>query len=171
VSKTDTSPHRQPLPLPADCFRLEEMQTLRSFDGQVLQEVVYYTWTHATQSGAMQYQFLLCVEMAFESGERLLLSSGENSVSIQVIEAKQLVELARRLQEVHGQPVIHRFSADANSLWHKVLRHPLQSVQLSRHPGSDCYANDVVLFRFAQFPILVGLGIKEGLEISPYAIA
>jgi hypothetical protein len=154
--------------LPADCFKLEEVELLQSFDGKVLTDVEYYVWMHAHRSEQIHYQFLLCLELVFDSETSLLLTSGENSMSISVTNAAELSKMADRLKKINGIPLIRRVNVNVHSLWNLLIGTPLNSIQLSRHPASEYYANDAVLFDFGAKRILLCLGIKEGLELSEY---
>jgi hypothetical protein len=60
----------------SDCFQQEEIEVLKSFDGQTLTYVAYYVWMHAAQSGEAGPGFLLCLELIFEDQNTLLLTSG-----------------------------------------------------------------------------------------------
>ena len=146
-------------PTPADCFKQSELEMFQSFEIQVLHTVNYYRWRSETE-----YAFLFALELYFENGETLLLSSGESSDAIRIIPAQSLVDTARKLQEMHGKTVIQRLIANTQPLWQGAVGVILQGIQLSRHEGG-LYRNDALLFDFGAHKIAVQLSQKDGLEL------
>lgn len=149
-----------PTAIPPDCFKQEEVEWLHSFEDQVLDRVQYYVW--GASAG-----FLFTLELIFESGEALLLSSGDDSEAICTINAEKLIKTAQKLQELHGEPVIQRIQANAQPLWQGALGKALQSVRLAKH-DNGLYRNDALVFDFSTRQILVQLSQKEGLELGEY---
>ena len=149
---------------PPDCFRLEELETFQSFEGQLLADVNYYLWLNQTDDDAIPYRFLYTLELVFDSNDSLLLSSGEDSEAIRVIAAETLLETARQLQQLHGKISIQRLSAGAQPLWQPAIGKTLEGIRLSRNEAGF-YLNDALLLDFGKRRILVQLSEKEGLEI------
>lgn len=154
-------------PTPPDCFCLEELQAFQSFETQALVDVNYYLWLNNTQTDALPYRFLYCLELIFDRNGALLLSSGEDSTSIRIISAEGLIETARALQSLHEKISIQRVNGGALPLWEPAVGQALQAVRLSRHE-SGLYLNDALVLDFGATQILIQLSPKEGLELGAY---
>ncbi|MBV6440470.1 MAG: hypothetical protein DYG98_13625 [Haliscomenobacteraceae bacterium CHB4] len=154
-------------PTPPDCFLLEEIQTLQSFEKQVLEGVNYYIWHNQPEAGTMPHRFLYTLELVFDTGESLLLSSGDDSEAIRLITAENLVETAHRLQRLHGKPVIQRVAAGIQPVWREVVGKTLQFIRLSRNEAG-LYLNDAILLDFGERRVLVRLSEREGLLAGAY---
>lgn len=150
-------------PTPADCFRQSELEAFQSFESQTLATVNYYLWRSSSKSA-----FLYALELYFENGETLLLSSGESSDAIRIISAESLVETARKLKELHGEALIQRIVANVQPLWKDVIGSTLAGIRLSRQEGNDLYSNDAMLLDFEEKQIMLELSEKEGLELGMY---
>ncbi len=149
-------------PTPPENFRLEEIQTLLSFEKQQLAEVNYYVWHDQAEAGAQPHRFLYALELVFESGPSLLLSSGDDSEAIHVLSPEDLVDTAKKLQQIHGKAVIQRTPAGRQPQWRTVIGKPLENIRLSRNEAG-LYLNDAVLFDFGEHRVLVKLNEREGL--------
>lgn len=154
-------------PTPPGCFRLEDLETLQSFENQTLRDVNYYLWLNRAEAGAPPLRFLYALELVFEQPEALLLSSGEDSEAIRLIAPETLIDTARRLQTLHGRVSVQRVSAGAFSLWQPVVGRTLEGIRLSKSENG-LYLNDMLLFDFGFRRILVQLGAKEGLEVGEF---
>jgi hypothetical protein len=154
-------------PTPPDCFRMEEIQVLQSFEKQILDNVQYYIWHNQPEAGAMPHRFLYALELVFDSGESLLLSSGDDSEAIRLITAENLVDTAGRLQRLHGKAVIQRIAAGVQPVWRDVVGKVLQHIRLARNE-SGLYLNDALLLDFNDHRILVRLSDREGLLAGAY---
>lgn len=162
--------HQHPHELsPPDCFRQEEAERFLDFENQKLEAVNYYLWRTNAEYGTRSAEsgFLYALEMQFGHGEMLLLSSGESSESITIITAETLVETARKLQELHSETLMQRFSANAQPLWQGAVGAVLQGIRLSKHEDG-LYRNDALLLDFEEKKIVVQLGKKAGLELGEY---
>ena len=152
--------HRENLARP-DCFTRQEIELFQSLEGQNLSGVSYYLWLHHGETAnANPYRFLFALELLFDSGASLLLSSGDDSEAIRVIDAESLLETALRLQALHGQPTIQRIVRDGQGLWQDVMEKPLVAIRLTRH-SNGLYRNDALLLDFGEHAIVVEL-VKEG---------
>ena len=153
-------------PIPADCFGLEEVKLFQSLENEILAGINYYLWLNTGVSAdTSPYRFLLALELLFESGQSLLLSSGEDSEAVQVLKAEKLLETAKRLQALHGQSVMQRLARNEQGFWPGMIGKPLQAIQLSRHE-SGLYRNDALLLDFSSAGVVVELSEEgEGLEI------
>ena len=151
-------------PTPPDCFRQTDVESFQSVENQILSGVQYFLWLDA--ENALPYRFLLALELLFESGESLLLSSGEDSEAIRVITAEALLETATHLQELHGKPIIQRMQRSEQGFWPGLMGKVLEAVRLSRHENG-LYRNDALLLDFAQAGgVVIQLPESgEGLEI------
>ncbi len=147
---------------PPNCFRQAEVEAFQTFEGQMLATVNYYLWRASPKTS-----FLYSVELYFENGETLLLSSGESAEAIQIISAESLVETALKLQSFHGEALIQRIVANVQPLWRDVVGATLQEIRLSRHE-SGLYHNDALLLDFGEKQILLELGEKEGLVLGEF---
>lgn len=153
---------------PPDCFRMEELELFQSFENQTLVDVNYYLWLNQAESEeSLPLRFLYALELIFESNETLILSSGEDSEAIRIIDAASLVTTAKQLQELHGKVLIQRLSAVAQPLWETAVWKVLEGIHLSR-TEAGLYYNDSLLLDFGSKRILVQLSPKEGLELAPY---
>lgn len=157
-------PHRH---TPPDCFRMEALEVFQSFENQPLVDVNYYLWLNQPEDGSVPYRFLYFLELAFESGQSLLLTSGEDSEAIQVSDAETLVKTARALQQLHGRISIQRVNAGAFPLWQPVVGQILSGIRLSKNE-EGFYHNDALLLDFGDSRILVQLSPKDGLEVGPW---
>jgi len=168
----ETSHHASPVPqppVPPDCFRLEELECFQSLESQTLVEVNYYLWLHSvvpTQSGDSQ-GFLYFLELIFEDSSPLLLTSGEDSEAIRVSSASTLLDVAQRLQALHGRAAIQRMQASTSPIWQPLLGKSLNTINLPRHE-SGLYANNALQLDFGDRQIVVQLAEKEGLEIMAH---
>ena len=153
-------------PTPSVCFRREEVELFQSFENQTLIEVNYYLWLDVTLAASERpYRFLYALELVFESGEALLLSSGEDSEAIRVISAEVLLETATRLQQLHGQPTIQRIRRSYQGFWTELVGKKLAAIQLARHENG-LYLNEALMLDFGATGIVVELPeAGEGLEI------
>ena len=149
-------------PTPPDCFRQQELETFQAFENQTLGTVHYYLWPANPEPA-----FLYALELYFENGETLLLSSGESTEAIRLISAESLVETARKLQEIHGQALLQRMVANVQPLWQGAIGQELAAIQLSRHE-SGLYRNDALLLDFGAKQIFLQLSEKDGLELGLY---
>jgi hypothetical protein len=154
-------PQDQSDPTPPDCFRLEDITNLRASEGCVLAQVNYYIWKSAPDARG----FLYFLEMIFTDHTALMLTSGEDSLAIRLSNAETLVNTARRLQAIHGAPMIERLSAQSSRIWQDVVGTTLRSVQLTKHENG-LYANSAIRFLFDNQQVIVMIGEREGLELS-----
>ena len=153
---------------PPDCFRMEELEIFQSFENQVLVDINYYLWLNQAESEAeTPLRFLYALELVFDSNETLLLSSGEDTEAIRLIDAASLVDTARQLQALHGKVLIQRVSAVAQPLWQGAAGKLLEGIHLSRNEAG-LYRNDAMLFDFGSKRILLQLSEREGLELGEY---
>lgn len=154
--------HHEP---PPDCFTLEELESFRTFEGQLLADVNYYIWLNQIEDEPVPYRFLYFLELVFESGQSLLLTSGEDSVAIRIGAAAELIQTAETLRQLHGKIGIQRANAGASPMWQAVVGKPLEAIQLSRNEDG-LYLNDALLLDFGAQQILVRLAAKEGLAVG-----
>ncbi|MBC7777155.1 MAG: hypothetical protein H7246_17115 [Phycisphaerae bacterium] len=149
-------------PTPPDCFRQAELEAFQTFESQRLETANYYLWRASSKTS-----FLYAIELYFDNGETLLLSSGEDSEAIRMITPESLVKTAHNLQSLHSEAVIQRIVANVQPLWRDVVGATLQEIRLSRHE-SGLYQNDALLLNFGEKQILLELSEKEGLILGEY---
>ncbi len=155
-------------PTPPDCFRIEELEIFQSLESQTLVDVNYYLWLNqAEMEGVAPMRFLYALELLFESNASLILSSGEDSAAIRLIDAASLLATAKQLQDLHGKVLIQRISALAQPLWEGVVWKVLEGIHLSKSEVG-LYHNDALLLDFGSKHIMVNLSAQEGLELAPY---
>lgn len=150
-------------PTPPDCFRQSELEAFQTFENQILATVNYYLWRSNSKSA-----FLYALELYFENGETLLVSSGESSDAIRIISAESLVETAQKLKELHGEALIQRVMANVQPLWNDVIGSVLEGIRLSRQEENGLYSNDAMLLDFGEKQIMLELSEKDGLELGVY---
>lgn len=146
--------------IPFNCFRQEEVEAFLGYEDLRLEAIYYYIWPDGEGGG-----FLFTLELMFDSGERLMLSGGEDSEAIRIIDSETLMETARKLQELHGQPVLQRMVANAQPLWQQAAGEILLAIRLTKHE-SGLYSNEALLFDFRHKDIYVQFGEREGLELG-----
>lgn len=152
---------------PAGSFQLEELEAFQALEGQALADVNYYLWLNQGEPGATPYRFLFYLELVFDNSATLLLTGGEDSAEIRVGSAESLVKTAKSLHKLHDRISIQRVNAGNFPLWQNAVGRPLAGVRLSRNEAG-LYTNDALLLDFGQPRILVHLGEKEGLQLTPY---
>jgi len=152
---------------PPDCFRLEELEQLQTFENQILEQVNYYFWINQSELDAPPYRFLFFLELVFADLRSLLLTSGEDSTAMRVSTADELVKTAEALRALHDKIIIQRVAAENFPLWEGVQGKILSAIQLSKNE-EGLYANDALLLNFDAQKILVRLSRKEGLEVGLY---
>jgi hypothetical protein len=149
---------------PPNCFSQAEITALTAFEGQILTGVNYYLWLDL-EAGNGAYRFLYALELLFASGETLLLSAGEDTEAIRVISAETLIQTAKKLHELHGQPTIQRLIRDGQGVWAAATGQTLRSIQLARSE-EGLFLNDALMLSFDTTSIVVELpDAGEGLEI------
>lgn len=146
---------------------MEALSEFQSYEGLTLADVQYYLWLNKGHAEPALYRFIYYIELIFEENRALLLSSGEDSQAIRIGTAEDLVETARRLQELQGVVSIQRVQAGNFPLWQPVLGRVLEAIRLSKHP-SGFYYNDSLVLDFGHAQILVHISRNEGLEIAPF---
>ena len=152
---------------PPDCFKLEELEAFRTFEGHLLTDVNYYIWLNQIEGEAAPYRFLYFLELVFDAGESLLLTSGEDSVAIRIGTAAELIQTAETLRQMHGKLGIQRTNAGASPVWQSAIGKPLAAVQLSRNEAG-LSLNDALLLDFGARQVLVRLAAQEGLAVGVY---
>lgn len=153
------------VPVPSDCFRLEEIERFQALESQILVSVNYYLWLHADSLAQQENRgFLYVLELIFGDQNSLFLTSGEDSTAIQVSTEADLLDTASRLHALHGQASIQRLQADTSPIWQPFIGKTLTDISLSRHE-SGLYANTALELDFGGSQVVVQLSPKEGLEI------
>lgn len=147
---------------------MEELEIFQSFENQVLVDANYYLWLNQAETQEeTPLRFLYALELLFESNETLMLSSGEDTAAIRLIDAASLIDTAKQLQALHGKVLIQRVSAGAQPIWQGAMGKMLAGIHLSRNE-QGLYYNDAMLFDFGSKRLLLKLSEREGLELAPY---
>ena len=153
---------------PTGFFKLEELQTLQSFEGQILVDTNYYLWLNQSGDEAGKpYRFLYALELIFDTGEALLLCSSEDSENLLVINAATLLNIAESLRDLNGAISIQRITAGSLPLWAPAINQVLEGIRLSRGEGG-LFLNDALLLDLGELRVLVALSEREGLVLSIY---
>ncbi|MFN0216443.1 MAG: hypothetical protein ACKVT2_19460 [Saprospiraceae bacterium] len=148
-------------PTSPDCFQQWELELFQTFENTILNTVNYYLWRTNKKSS-----FLFALELFFENGKTLLLSSGEDSEQIQVITPESLTRTAKKLQLIHDEALIQRIAANIQPLWRDLIGTALQGIRLSIHAETGLYRNDAMLLEFDGTRILLELSEKDGLLLG-----
>ena len=148
---------------PPDCFRLEELDDLRSAEGRVLWGVNYYLIKR-------QIPVLYYLELLFDdAGDALLLTCGDDSLAIRTARPEDLIRDAERLQALHGERVVMRLQAGESRFWAPFVGGLLRQVRLARN-SDGLSLNDAVLFDFGERGGLCArVGMQEGLALSLFS--
>lgn len=152
-------------PLPPEIFTLSELETFRELEGHALADVNYYLWLNTAAGAESQFRFLYFLELLFEDAPALLLSSGEDSASIQVSSPEILLKTAETLRGLNGKISIQRVNAAPFPLWENTIGKPLEAIRLSKNEDG-LYLNDALLLDFGFRQVLVCLAETEGLAVS-----
>jgi hypothetical protein len=145
---------------PPDCFTLEAVEAFKSFEGYTLDSARYYIWKSLSGAGDLLY----ALELRFQEGESLLISSGEDSEALRITDAASLVETATRAQALNGQPVFDAYDAMHQSIWKPCADRTLLAIRLSKnHEG--LYLNDALMLDFEGQKIIVGLHERGGMRV------
>jgi hypothetical protein len=151
-------------PTPEDCFSLEALEVFQSFEGQTLETVNYYLWVNSIGDEGSLYRFLYFLELIFEGNETLLLTSGEDSTSISISTAGELVETASSLRDINNRISIERVLANPYQIWTDVLGSKLESINLT--PNEErFYLNDGLMLDFGFKQVIIQLSQRDGLEV------
>ena len=152
---------------PPDCFRLEELEVLQSFEGKTFIDVNCYLWLNQGTDETLPYRFIYYVELIFDDNSVLLFTSGEDSEAIRLGKVEELVATAEALRKLHGVISIQRVHAGSFPLWLPVQDQSLEAIRLSKQT-EGFYLNDALLLDFGVHQVLLRLSEKEGLELIPY---
>ena len=157
------TPDQQHLITPGH-FQLAELNTLQSYENKVLADVWYYFRISRNQEGNLS-RFLYFLELIFDSAASLNFSSGEDTDSLEIVNAETVVQTALDLQAAHGETSIQRAHAGAYPLWESLIGTPLEGARLSKDENG-LYFNDAVLLDFGPRRVLVSLSEREGLALG-----
>lgn len=148
---------------PDGCFSLEDITTFRALDGEKLADANYYFWTDAEKG---DQRFLFFLEILFVSEQALILTSGEDTDAIRIVEAMDVINKAKELMARNDhKPAMQQMNATASGIWQPFAGQPLQSVRLSKNE-EGLYLNDAILLDFGTGGIIVALHDKGGLAIT-----
>ncbi len=157
MESTVTHIHHQ---TPPDCFTLEAVEAFQSFEGRTLVSAKYYVWKSLSGSADLLY----ALELRFQEGESLIISSGEDSEALQIIDAATLVATANRAQQLNGQPVFDAYDAMQQSIWKGCADRNLVAIRLSKNE-EGLYLNDALMLDFDGQQLIVGLHERGGMRI------
>jgi hypothetical protein len=145
---------------PQDCFLEEEVRHFQTFENLRLNGVIYHLWR---RPGGLP-PFLFALELRFETGEILLLATGETRDVLILLPPEQLIKTAQTLTEMHGEAIIQTTPAHAQPIWQNAYGQILNGIRLSRHP-EGLYYNDALLLDFDACQLLVQPADDEGLAL------
>jgi hypothetical protein len=146
--------------IPEGHFTLGELQTFQRAENTTLEGVDYYIWL---DTGAEQpvWQFLHAIELKLGESGTVIISAGEDTDAIRVIQQEELLKTASALYRMHGKPVIQRASRDHQAPWSGVMNSVLQAVRLSKSEEGH-YLNDALMLDFGDTGLIIALNQDGG---------
>ncbi len=154
--------------MPDPVFQPEEVIALHQAEGHALTNVLYYLWLN-TFDEERPFRFLYFLEMTFDDGQSILLTSGEDSASIRLSTAEALVQTAADLRDLHGKVTIMRSRAGILPVWQDVLGKKLEAIRVSKNENGEYLADAIVLDFGPENLILVSLDpIGDGLRVDVF---
>ncbi|MFM7152653.1 MAG: hypothetical protein ACKOZV_00850 [Bacteroidota bacterium] len=146
--------------IPDGHFTLAELQIFQKAENTTLEGVDYYIWLD-TESEQPVWQFLLAIELKLGEAGAVIVSAGEDTDAIRVIQQEELLKTAAALFRIHGKPVIQRASRDHQAPWNWVMNSVLQAVRLSRGDEGH-YLNDALMLDFGDKGLVIALNQDGG---------
>ncbi|MBB6460881.1 hypothetical protein [Flammeovirga kamogawensis] len=148
-------------------FKQEEIQTLLSLRGAVINDVVYHVWSNNTNEQE-EYQCLDWLELRFEDKSRLTFTAGEESDGIKIVIFDIIEERKKLLEQFQGKIDIKSFRVVKMDLWADVLNEKITEVKLTKIK-EDFYPNDEMIIAFENDNQLkIGLSHEDGLSVDVF---
>ena len=148
---------------PPDCFRLEELEAMRSFENATIQDVHYFICTNPAATGTESPAFLFAL-LLIATDKQLLFCSGEDSAALRIMDSDGLASVIRHFGGGGNASNVQRLSASKQAIWENVIGARIQAIQLSRHE-SNLYRNDAVQLDFESQKIVLSLSEREGMAL------
>jgi len=146
--------------IPDGHFTLAELQVFQRAENATLEGVDYYIWLD-TEAEQPVWKFLLAIELRMGAAGSVIISAGEDTDAIRVIQQEELLKTASALYRVHGKPVIQRASRDHQAPWTTVMNNVLQAVRLSKSEEGH-YLNDAMMLDFGETGLVIALNQERG---------
>lgn len=146
--------------IPDGHFTLDELQAFQGAENAALEGVDYYIWLD-TEAGQPVWQFLLAIELRLGEAGSIIISAGEDTDAIRVIQPDALLKTASALFQIHGRPVIQRASRDHQAPWKDLMNRTLQAVRLSK-AENGYYLNDALMLDFGETSLVIALNQDGG---------
>lgn len=146
--------------IPDGHFTLAELQIFQRAENATLEGVDYYIWLD-TEAEQPVWKFLLAIELRMGAAGSVIISAGEDTDAIRVIQQEELLKTASALYRVHGKPVIQRASRDHQAPWTAVMNNVLQAVRLSKSEEGH-YLNDAMMLDFGETGLVIALNQERG---------
>ncbi|MFM7401595.1 MAG: hypothetical protein ACKO4W_11885 [Bacteroidota bacterium] len=146
--------------IPDGHFTLAELQIFQKAENTTLEGVDYYIWLD-TEAEQPVWKFLLAIELRMGAAGSVIISAGEDTDAIRVIQQEELLKTAAALFRIHGKPVIQRASRDHQAPWNGVINNILQAVRLSKSEEGH-YLNDAMMLDFGETGLVIALNQEGG---------
>jgi len=150
---------------PAHFFTIDDLETLKSYEGKVLKSIKYINWVNKIVEGDTQI-FTFWIEMEFENG--ILYLSKEDDHKHILLEPYDYQAEVENIKALAGKVFLHKMDMSSISLWKEVIGATLGAIELEFEVG-NFYHRDVLLFNFGiGKQIIIEADVEEGLNSELY---
>ncbi len=146
--------------IPDGHFTLSELEIFRQIENATLEGVDYYIWLD-TEAEQPVWRFLLAIELRMGEAGSVIVSAGEDTDAVRVVQQEELLKTAAALYKIHGKPVIQRASRDHHIPWNRQINSTLQAVRLSKSE-EGYYLNDALMLDFGDTGLIIALNQDGG---------
>lgn len=146
--------------IPDGHFTLSELEIFRQVENATLEGVDYYIWLD-TEAEQPVWRFLLAIELRMGEAGSVIVSAGEDTDAVRVIQQEELLKTAAALYKIHGKPVIQRASRDHQIPWNGLINSTLQAIRLSKSE-EGYYLNDALMLDFGDTGLIIALNQDGG---------
>ncbi len=146
--------------IPDGHFTLSELEIFRQIENATLEGVDYYIWLD-TEAEQPVWRFLLAIELRMGEAGSVIVSAGEDTDAVRVVQQEELLKTAAALYKIHGKPVIQRASRDHQIPWNGLINSTLQAVRLSKSE-EGYYLNDALMLDFGDTGLIIALNQDGG---------
>ncbi len=146
--------------IPDGHFTLSELEIFRQVENATLEGVDYYIWLD-TEAEQPVWRFLLAIELRMGEAGSVIVSAGEDTDAVRVVQQEELLKTAAALYKIHGKPVIQRASRDHQIPWNGLINSTLQAVRLSKSE-EGYYLNDALMLDFGDTGLIIALNQDGG---------
>lgn len=146
--------------IPDGHFTLSELEIFRQVENATLEGVDYYIWLD-TEAEQPVWRFLLAIELRMGEAGSVIVSAGEDTDAVRVVQQEELLKTAAALYKIHGKPVIQRASRDHQIPWNGLINSTLQAIRLSKSE-EGYYLNDALMLDFGDTGLIIALNQDGG---------